>query len=143
MFITRDCRGSVWSKAKHTETKKNRQKVIVQASEEWVRVNHKILKLLQTINKEDWLHVKYEDLCNTPEAEMKRIFDFLRVEYTPIIFNNDGKVEHTIAGNKMRFSHKELRIKEDKAWQKNLTPTEISDILSRTKDMAKILNYTL
>jgi len=143
LFITRDCRGSVWSMAKHAKSEQERAEKVLQGAQTWITVNKRIMNCLKLIPSSDWLHVQYEDLCHAPLQTMNNIFHFLDFDDYPDVLTNTEIQEHTIAGNKIRLSGNITQIHEDTAWSKNLTPDELKTITKITKNFAASLNYTL
>jgi hypothetical protein len=143
LFITRDCRGSVWSMAKHAKSEQERAKKVLQGAQTWITVNKRIMNCLRPIPSSDWLHIKYEDLCHNPLQTMNTIFNFLGFENRPDILTNTAIQEHTIAGNKIRLSGNITHIREDTAWSENLTPDELRNIIRLTGDFATTLGYQL
>lgn len=142
LFITRDCRGSVWSMAKHAKSEKERSKKIIQGAHEWLIVNKRIMDCLRLIPSTDWLHIKYEDLCHNPLQIMESIFNFLNFKNPPNILTNTDIQEHTIAGNKIRLSSNITHITEDTAWAANLTTDELQIISELTGNFAATLGYS-
>lgn len=143
LFITRDCRGSVWSMAKHAKSEKDRTEKIIQGTDAWITVNQRIMNRLKSIPSSDWLQIQYEDLCHDPLQIMKNVFTFLGFDNPSDILTKTDIQEHTIAGNKIRLSENITRIKEDTAWSENLSQDELKIITKLAKDFAATLGYHL
>ncbi|MDO8954860.1 MAG: sulfotransferase [Gammaproteobacteria bacterium] len=143
LFITRDCRGSVWSMAKHAKSEQERVAKILEGTHEWMVVNRRIVDYLKLIPSSDWLHLKYEDLCHNPPQVMKNVFTFLGFKNPPDILATTDIQEHTIAGNKIRLSGNITHIREDTAWSENLTQDELQNITRLAGDFAATLGYQL
>jgi hypothetical protein len=134
IFLTRDVFGNVWSSIK------NEKRDVESATHQWVKDQNRMLKLLENVNKNDYLHVKYESICTNTEDECRRICDFLGIEYSDLMLRFDKESRHTIGGNKIRFSQIN-GIKQDFAWKKELEEHEIEQINSISYDTQKKLNY--
>lgn len=143
LFITRDCRGSVWSMAKLAKSEKERAEMVLRGINTWVSVNRHLMDYLKSIPSTDWLHIQYEELCHNPLQVMENIFDFLGFANPPEILSNTDIQEHTIAGNKIRLSGKIMAIKEDTSWSENLTENELQIVKKHAGDFAATLKYNL
>lgn len=143
LFITRDCRGSVWSTAKYANSSKRRKARIIRGAKEWVAVNARNLRLLQDIPEFDWKQIRYEDLCRNPALILRNIFSFVGLSYSDEILDTSDKLQHTIAGNKIRSASRRLKIQEDIAWQDNLTTEELATIHGICSPLAFRLGYVL
>jgi hypothetical protein len=136
IYLTRDVRGNVWSAIRRESVTAKKEAM------QWTRLNKKIIKMLSFVNKEKYLHVRYEDLCASPEATLKNIHDFLGVEYAPLGYKEEFKRRHTIAGNRVRFKEVES-IKHDLVWQENLSEADLKVVKSIAGKTAESLGYEL
>jgi hypothetical protein len=145
IFLTRDSRGNVWSILKRLKPGQRRDKVVVPAAREWRKVNRRIWRLVCSIPKPDRLHLRYEDICRDPGAAVRNVFRFLGVEPVDVV-NVAGTspvshAEHTIGGNRIRFSGPALEIREDTAWRDNLSVAELRIIERITGPLSRKLGY--
>lgn len=85
--------------------------------------------------------VRYEDLCSSPETELRRLFDFLRIAPEPVVSAPKYPEKHHLIGNEMlrRFDG---RIELDTRWRANLDVAEQRMVLDRAGDFAERLSYT-
>jgi len=143
IFITRDCRGSVWSMAKHAKSNIERAKMISLGVDKWVVVNRRIMNFLKLIPSTDWIHIQYEELCHNPQKTMQSIFNFMKFMNPKYNLTNVDIKEHTIAGNKIRLLGEITNIVEDTNWSTNLTEDELKAVKKHAGDFAKTLNYRL
>jgi len=143
IFITRDCRGNIWSRVRKESDSVDRPRVLVRCAKNWVRVNRSILNRLKAVSDRDWLHIRYEDLCRDSEGTMKEVIKFIGLEYFSDILEFRDDVQHTIAGNRIRFSGKTTEIREDFAWKSNLTVDELRTIEEICGPLAAELGYSL
>lgn len=91
---------------------------------EWVRCNQETQAVLATMDKDKWIKVHYEDICNNTEQALDNIFEFIGVD--PSKKRLDFKsVEHHVVGNGMRLDDSEV-IKLDDRWKKELSANELA-----------------
>jgi len=73
----------------------------------WV-IGNLIIEIIRLFNRDKLLRVRYEDLCSSPDNELRRIGKFMNWEMESVIekIKNRQKINigHNIAGNKIRFS---------------------------------------
>lgn len=148
VFITRDCRANVWSQVrihceKHgADARNNVGDVVTRSSRDWVKVNNRILRAVEGLRDEDWIHVRYEDLCRDTSAAMTRLLQFSGLDYDERILDFEQPVEHTIAGNRVRFGGKMKAIREDLAWQSELSDDELQVVTDICAPLATQLGYS-
>lgn len=148
IFLTRDCRGNVWSMLKRLRPGQNREERVTTASQEWAKVNGRIWRLVKGVPDADWLHVRYEDMCREPNEVLAKVFEFAGLEPIDVIAatgnsEDDSDRGHTIGGNRIRFTSESLTIREDKAWQSKLTEEEIGVIATVAGPLARELGYEI
>ena len=90
LFLTRDVRGLVWSALR------SKRLTLTEEAKDWSRLNGRILKLLDHVDNNDWLHVKYESICSDPDQELTRIHDFLGVERDTLSPDEEKAKRHTV-----------------------------------------------
>ncbi len=90
------------------------------------------------------LLVKYEDLCQSPENEIRKVCRFLDVAYTDHMLKFRADKGHTLMGNRMRFGEEE-NIMEDRSWTTQLTAEEIGLLQSNSEltELYRKLGYEL
>lgn len=135
IFLTRDVRGNVWSSLKH------RRMAAAEVARDWVKDNERILGALKGVQRSDWLHVRYEDLCADPAAACRTICNFAGYNFEHSMIENDSSEHHTIGGNKIRYSRVEA-IKQDLGWAAGLTADQIRDVESEAGSFAASLGYS-
>lgn len=123
VYLRRDARGVVWSR------RKSRHSAAGDAARTWVRLNTRILKLLNTLDRDQWTKIAYEDLCNDPERTVAEILRFIGVDDASMLSTDQEFMKrHTIAGNEHRFAPLQ-NIREDTSWTETLTEGEIREVL--------------
>ncbi len=148
IFLTRDCRGNVWSMLKRLAAGERRSERVVSASREWVQVNGRIWRLVSDLPKSNWLHIRYEDMCSHPDETMKSLFEFIGLDsfdVSGVPSGPEGGADHghTVGGNRIRFSNEKLNIREDRAWREKLTAEELDLIVKIAGPLARDLGYDL
>ena len=91
------------------------------AAKIWVAENKKIRLILKYINNVNVYNLKYESLCNSPDKEMNKIFDFLELPHFDSRLCDD---RHAIGGNPSRFNESK-KIVLDEKWQKKLSKQDL------------------
>ncbi|MGH8167031.1 MAG: sulfotransferase, partial [Woeseiaceae bacterium] len=148
IFLTRDCRGNVWSMLKRLMPGETRTGRVVSAANEWRNVNRRIWRLVRNVPASDWLHVKYEDICRQPSVELARIFQFAGLQPVDVTAAIDDSSDiadhgHTIGGNRVRFTNEAITVREDASWRDNLSGEELTIINRITGPLARELGYEL
>jgi hypothetical protein len=95
------------------------QRKILTSATRWNSLQKSTEKLRQA--SKQYALLKYEDLVTNPQKSLFRLFDELRIEQPALNFI-DGvranlKTSHTVSGNPVRFTRKEITIEPDIEWQ--------------------------
>lgn len=95
------------------------------------------------LEKDKYLSIKYEDLVRNPEKVLRRICEFLNIEFCHEMIKGDGfkkpnytSQQHKLIGNKPDVS----RINN---WKQELTQREIEIFENITADLLSYFNYEL
>ena len=59
---------------------KEKPRPIDRAAYEWRRSNEEAEEIIKYLDPEQWLEIRYENLCREKNATLRRIFEFLKVE---------------------------------------------------------------
>ncbi len=134
LLLTRDARGVQYSNIK-------RGRSGAEALMSWTKHYSRASKtLLKTVGKENWLHVKYEDLATDPKNVLKKICDFSNVEFSEEMLNLAGGERHLTNGNSMRFSNVD-EIRLDVAWKEKLTKEDLDDYKKIAEKLNRSFGY--
>lgn len=93
LFITRDGRDVACSYKALKDLKTESQfkpelpTKIDEIAKEWVSNNQRILDFSKGLSKENYHFLRYEDLVENPEIELRIVTDFLGLEYSPNMLN--------------------------------------------------------
>jgi len=118
ILLVRDGRGVFYSNLKRGASKK-------ESLMAWLNHSRRAIKLINRhIPERDYLIVKYEDLGADTRRELRRICDFVGLEYEENMLEFLAQTHHIANGNNMRFASS-AKIRLDLAWQEKLGATEI------------------
>jgi len=133
LFISRDVLGTVSSELREGQT-------VTSAAKAWVKVNARILELLEGVAETDWMHVRYEDLCRDTVGTAERLCRFIGYEYDPAMADLSRRHHHTIGGNRVRF-RAIGSVEEDLSWKQTLSAADVRAIERIAGPLAKRLGY--
>lgn len=100
---------------------------ITKAARRWRVANRNVELALMTVPSEQAMQLRYEDLCDNPEDQLRSICDFVGVEYQLDMPKLSKRESHEIPGNPMLFRETETTIVKDERWKSQLTAKEISE----------------
>jgi len=87
----------------------------------WIKVNILTLLVLKSIFRRKYLLLKYENICSIPKVEIKKIANFLSIDYQSNMISFQKVIHHNIGGNPTRYSKSGIR-PVDEEWKKKLSP---------------------
>jgi hypothetical protein len=94
------------------------------AAREWRRSNEAADCMLKRLSPDQWIQVKYEELCLNPELTLRKVSQFLGLAPEGVNLSFRAKPHHVI-GNGMRMdSASEIRL--DERWRGQLTPSDLA-----------------
>jgi hypothetical protein len=81
---------------------------------------HKFVEKLQRVSKK-YVYLRYEDLATNPRKSLVGLSANIGIKQPPLDFL-DGlqanlRTNHTVSGNPVRFTNKEMKIRPDIEWQ--------------------------
>ncbi len=136
VHLVRDSPGFVTSFTKHVKS----SDAFRTAIRWWNWTVGRMERLRRTTSPQRWLRVRYEDLCENPNAEVERVIAFFNVaRRTPVVAFRS--TPHHIIGNRMRLGDSS-EIRADNAWQTQLSREQLSEILAKTRSNRKLMGYT-
>jgi len=99
------------------------QRGLLKSASRWNRFNVLAHKL-RVISK-GYTLLKYEDLASNPKGSLLKLLDDLNLPTTDLNFLKGNKASlktnHMVSGNPMRFMQKEVEIRPDTQWHKDMT----------------------
>jgi hypothetical protein len=97
---------------------------VAEAAREWRRSNEEADAIVRSLAPSQWIEVRYEELCGSPNETLARVFTALRVD--PERATTDFRtVEHHVIGNGMRLDLTSS-IRLDERWRTALTPEALA-----------------
>lgn len=106
---------------------------------EWIRCNQETQVILNTMNKDKWVKVHYEDICNNTEETLDKLFEFIGVDSSKKRLDFKT-VEHHVVGNGMRLDDCDA-IKLDERWKDKLNDTDLKQFYRVAGEYHKSLGY--
>lgn len=134
IYLTRDGRGTTNSYMKHYNAGMN--EAIVQ----WLSKCNEMDAVIQNLDGDSFIKIRYEDLCENPESTLKKIFSYANLDSSTVA--SDFKtVKHHILGNSMRLgSSGEIRL--DEKWKSALTEADLKEFEKMGGAMNARLGYS-
>lgn len=107
----------------------------------WARHSRRSSYLLRRQLPDDaLLTVHYEALASRPEPELRRISDFLDIDYCPQMLEFGASESHIVNGNRMRF-RENSKIKLDERWREELSQSMLRFFDRRAGKLNRQLGY--
>jgi len=117
LYVVRDGRAVLASKKRRGWSTKP-------AVRHWVKTQRSVRMMLWTMPKSAWLRVRYEDLCNNPTSELRRICQFLSLEFSDDMLEFRGLDHHDLEGNPMRFGTSNEIVNRE-TWRQELSQADL------------------
>jgi hypothetical protein len=109
----------------------------------WARHCHRSASIFQkNLPGSSLITVRYESLATEPEQQLRRICDFLEIEYTPEMLEFVATESHIANGNRMRFDRTAV-ISLDEKWRDTLSPQMLRFFERHAGDLNRRLGYDL
>ena len=133
IHLVRDPRGNVASIMKHTGVG------VRKAARQWRHYNVEADRIRRRFGMDSWMRLRYEDLCNDPQATLDRVSRFIGVEPVPISALLEPSERHVI-GNSMRLRALG-EIREDLSWREALGTRDLRTISRVAGTTSQRLGY--
>lgn len=95
------------------------QRNILKSATRWNSL-HKFAEKLQPVSTR-YVHLRYEDLASSPRKSLAGVFAGLGIKQPSLDFleglQANLRPNHTVSGNPIRFTNKEIKIQLDEEWQ--------------------------
>jgi hypothetical protein len=109
------------------------------AAREWRRSNEEADSVLRQMRRDEWIAVRYEDLCADPMGTLRRLSEFIGVDPDAVRLDFRS-VEHHVVGNGMRLdTASEIRL--DERWREALGPGELRTFADVAGPLNRRLGY--
>ena len=107
----------------------------------WRRYNDRAQRLLsRNIAPDSLLRLHYEQVVDDPEAQVKRICDFVGVDFEPDMLLLKPANSHLVNGNDMRLKGTQ-ELKLDERWKRELVGDELEWFTANERGMNARLGY--
>ena len=135
VHLTRDGRGVAASRRKYMP--------VDYAARRWRHYHRLAMRLLERwVPAEHRLRLSYEEFAARPEAVLRRVFDWLDMDYAPECLRFDGAVTaHSAGGNPARFEMAGGIRGVDERWRTALSDTELAQFERRAGALNRTLGY--
>jgi hypothetical protein len=134
LLLVRDGRAVLYSGLKRGKPRRV-------ALDSWLKTYSRALPLLESqIPASDILRVRYEELAAEPARVLRRICEFIGIDYDVQMLDFRSRVHHVLAGNDMRFSDADA-IRVDAAWRGGLTRDDHDYFERRAGALNRALGY--
>jgi hypothetical protein len=134
VFLTRDGRG-VYASRRSSGVSPRKSALA------WRRYNRRALALLgRNLAPEHLLHVRYEELATCPEETMRRVSDFLQIEFEASMLRPSPEHHHMVNGNAMRL-RRDQTLRLDERWKHELDESELETFRRLAGSMNQRLGY--
>lgn len=123
IHVVRDGRAVLYSKNKRAEQYKQYGSSfkLIGAIRGWCYVNLQILNMKCFFKAEDWMIVRYEDLCNDRPETLRRICEQFAIPFDEAMVHLASENKHNIGGTSHRFTwNAETPIRLDERWKAGL-----------------------
>jgi hypothetical protein len=139
LFLTRNVYGVVHSAAVKGYNRGEWRPSLLRATASWTVRNLQYMRAVRRLDQSAVKHLTYESLCSAPERTMQDIFAFLGLEDEDVALRWKDATHHTFAGNVGLRKATSREIRNDDAWERNLS--SLQKLLIRS--IAGYLNHRL
>lgn len=134
VILVRDYRAVVHSKIKHGNN-------LEAAARAWRSKMRQIEALTRDVPASRKFQLKYESLCENPEAELTRLCDFLGVDFSSSMLQRPSNNVHHIGGSPSKFDPNRTRISIDTSAKGAFQTAELDKLRRLVGPMAERWGY--
>lgn len=120
--------------------KRHRDLTMEQAAFEWRRSNEEAASIQATLNSDQYLQIRYEDLCQDVGGTLSRVFSFLGLADSDQ-HRQFKDVEHHVVGNGMRLDTSSSVVLDDR-WRSVLDNAQLAEFDRIAGDLNRSLGYS-
>jgi hypothetical protein len=135
IILTRDYRAVACSQAKRGHS-------LQMAARYWARTMNQIAVLSADLSPGQVTRVRYEDLCQDPAGTLRRLCDFLGVEFTPSVLSRGARSIHHLGGSPSKFDAARNEIVLDVSYRDKLSRADEEELRKVVGDEAQRWGYT-
>lgn len=134
VLLIRDGRAAYYSALKRGNARKA-------ALQPWAATYRRALPILENcVPEAHRIQVRYEDLADDPQKELKRLCSFIGIEFAPEMLEYAARERHVLNGNRILFAPR-VEIVPDLSWQRALSPSDTRYFDARAGRLNKLLGY--
>jgi hypothetical protein len=112
---------------------------IAAAAREWRRSNEEAENMVRTLKPQQWIEVRYEELCAAPQTVLPRVFRHLNLDPQQAAADFRS-VEHHVVGNGMRLdTTSEVRL--DERWRSSLSSGDLRQFEAEAGSLNRHYGY--
>lgn len=115
---------------------------IEDSARKWAQSAHSVETLSKNIPAEKFLRLRYEDLCERPEAELRRICSFLGIEFEDTMLSRPSDGIHDLGGSPSKFQSGRSEIRLDSEYLDVFSQTELDTMCRLAGPAAEQYGYT-
>ncbi|HUE86419.1 MAG TPA: sulfotransferase [Vicinamibacterales bacterium] len=112
------------------------------AAKVWKRENQHLRLVLGGIPAAQKHKVRYEDVCENPERELRLICDFLSLDFEPGMLQLWDRAVHNVPGNPFLFKNRQHSIAKDDRWRRELSHDQLATIERIVGPLNRALGYS-
>jgi hypothetical protein len=135
ILLARDYRGVVNSKMK-------RDMSLGKAIRTWNRRIRQMDEMANLLPAEDVFRVTYEELCLNTEAVMRRLCDFIGIDFTPGMLVRDSGSLHHLGGSPSKFDTSRKQVSIDTSYLEAFSPEQLEFMRSVAGRTAERWGYS-
>lgn len=114
-----------------------------QAARIWKSEQRKLKAILLTVPKSKVIRVHYESLCMNTEEELRRVCEFLNINFEPGMMRFDKAATHGLGGNPMRWRRDETEIVLNDRWRDEISCSQLNTFERIAGNLNRMLGYDL
>lgn len=114
---------------------------LLAAARYWERTLKQIDQLAAGLPTDRVLRIRYEDLCDAPEATMRNLCSFLDLEFTPAVLSRGGRTLHHLGGSPSKFDLGQRLVAHDRSYLEHLSEKDLADLKRVAGDYASRWGY--
>jgi hypothetical protein len=135
LLLVRDGRGVCYSnKIRHGTP-------IIKSAKFWKNYYKRATKIISRLPKEQVIHLNYENICKQPAKEMKKLANFLSIQFNSSMLDPSKGLGHSIAGNNMKWETTR-GIELNEKWKGCLSSNELNSFELIAGPTNRLLGYT-
>jgi hypothetical protein len=123
----------------HSKMKRGRK--LEKSAKAWATKMMQMKVLTESIPSDRLIRVRYEDLCHDPHSELRRICDFLEIDFAESLLARPSTDVHHLGGSPSKFDPARKAIELDQSYKGAFTEKELTIMRDIVGDIAKDWEY--